>query len=85
MSAIDRFEDLLDERGWTYAPVYRTSGLQVDRQAELQVFGQRVVVTNANPINDPTHTRLVAHIMCPTPEELMMMLGRMCGKTGEDE
>lgn len=76
-SAIDRFKAILDERGCYYDLVPGCDGEQV----ELQVFGQRMAVTNANPINDPTHTRLVAHIMSPLPETLMMMLDRMCGKT----
>lgn len=79
MSAIDRFKAMLDKRGCAYGVVCDTRGQQV----ELQVLGQRVIVTKANPINDPTHTRLVAHVMCPTPEELMAMLDRMCGKTKE--
>jgi hypothetical protein len=74
---IDRFKDLLDERGCTYGVVYDACGHHV----ELQVFGQRMAVTNAHPFNDPTHTRLAVHIMCPTPEQLVMMLDRMCGRT----
>lgn len=81
MSAIDRFKDLLDERGCYYDIVPGCDGEQV----ELQVFGQRMVVAKANPINDPTHTRLVAHIMCPLPEQLMMMLDLMCGGAEERE
>lgn len=82
---MDRFKDLLDERGYSYGTVVRASGLQVDQQVELQVFGQRMVVTKAHPFNDPTHTRLVAHILCPLPEELMMMLDRMCGNARDSE
>lgn len=81
MTALDRFKAMLDERGCAHNVVPDPFGSRV----ELQVFGQQMVVANANPINDPTHTRLVAHIMCPTPEELMAMLDRMCGKMKEDE
>ena len=81
MSASDRFKELLDERGCSYDLVPGCDGEQV----ELQVFGQRMVVAKANPINDPTHTRLVVHFMSPLPEQLMMMLDLMCGGAEERE
>ena len=80
MSALDRFKAMLDERVCAYNVVRDPFGSHV----ELQVFGHRMVVSNANPINDHTHTRLVAHIMCPRPDELMAMLDRMCGNMKED-
>lgn len=80
MTALERFKEILDKRGHAYSVVYDFCGWHI----ELQLFGLRMIATNALPSNDPTHTRLVVHIMCPTPEQLMMMLDCMCGKTKEE-